>query len=580
MKKWKLKNKEQENMKVKTPWTDFYGDVPEHLEYSEGTIYDYFEENSLKRPNLVAYEYYGTKVTFREFTKKVIEAAKAFKAIGVKENDCVTVCMANTPQGIISFYALNMIGAISNMIHPLSGEKEIEFYVKKGKSNVIIVIDVAYEKVMNILPDTNLEHIIVAPVADDMSLITKTLYQMTLGRKSKVKNKTSEVIMWKDFIKNGAAYTGKYRIAKDKNDPAVILYSGGTTGTPKGILLSNLNFNSIALGSHKMCDPSDEGDSILAILPIFHSFGLAICVHTALCIGMKLHLIPSFKPQNFASLVKKYRPSFIAGVPTLYETFLKAKDIQKDDLSYLRCLLSGGDTLSPNLKREIDNFLKERGSKAEIRSGYGLTECCGATAVVPSNQYRDNSVGIPFPDAYYKIVKIGTHEEVPYNEDGEICISGPSVMLGYLDNEDETAQTLRLHDDNRLWLHTGDVGSMDENGFVYFRQRIKRIIISSGYNIYPSYVETVINNHPAVSTCTVVGIPHKYKVQVAKAFIVLRETYTLTEELKKEIYEHCEKNIAKYSIPYEFEYRESLPKTILGKIAYNKLIEEEQEKQK
>ncbi len=580
MKKWKFKSNKKETVKLKAPWTDFYGDVPAHLEYSEGSIYDYLEEKSINRSNLLAYEYYGTQVTYKGLMKKIREAAKAFRAIGVKENDCVTICMPNTPQGVIAFYAVNMIGAIANMIHPLSGEKEIEFYVKTAKSNVIVVIDIAYEKVMNILPDTNLKNIIVAPVAEDMPLVTKMLYKATLGRKTKIKNKTQEVILWKDFISKGINYTGDYRLSKDKNDPAVILYSGGTTGTPKGILLSNLNFNALALQSHKMCDPSTEGDTILAILPIFHSFGLGVCIHTALCIGMKLYLLPSFEPKKFSSIVRKYKPSFLAAVPTLYESLIKGKDIQNDDLSYLRCLVSGGDTLSPKLKHAVDDFLKERGSKAQLKSGYGLTEGCGASCLVPTDQYREGSIGIPFPDVYYKIVKIGTNEELPYNEDGEICISGPTVMLGYLDNEDETAQTLRIHDDNRIWLHTGDVGSMDEDGFVFFKQRIKRIIISSGYNIYPSYVEGIINNHPAVATCTVVGIPHKYKVQVAKAFVVLKDTYTLTDELKKEIYEYCEKNIAKYSIPYEFEYRESLPKTMLGKIAYNKLIEEEVNKQK
>ena len=234
-------------------------------------------------------------------------------------------------------------------------------------------------------------------------------------------------------------------------------------------------------------------------------------------------------------------------------------------------VICGGDSLDPTLKNKVDKYLKEHGSKAEIREGYGLTESAGATCLTPNDYYRKGSIGVPFPDTYFKIVIHGTHEEAPYGTDGEICISGPSVMIGYLDNLNETVQTLRLHEDGRIWLHTGDIGSMDEDGFVYFKQRLKRIIISSGYNIYPSHVEKIINEHPSVLTSTVIGVSHPHKVQVAKAYVVLKDGVQLTDDLKKEIEEHCKKNLARYSMPASFEYRDSLPRTLVGKIAYREL---------
>lgn len=568
----------KKNKDNKTPWVKYYKDVPAHLEYSKGSIYDYLEENSLKRLDLPAYDYFGTVVTFDGFLKKINTAAKAFKAIGVKENDCVTICMPNTPEGLIAFYAVSEIGAIANMIHPLSAEKEIEFYINKAKSSIIVTTDIAYDKIMRIESHTSLEHIIVVPIDEEMPLVTKFMYKVTMGRKTKYPERTDKVLFWHEFDKIGSSFTGSFRAIKDKNDPAVILYSGGTTGNPKGILLSSYNFNSLALQSHLMCDPSKEGDTILAIMPIFHGFGLGVCTHTTLCLGMKLYLLPTFSPKKFASIIKKYKPSFIAGVPTLFETMITSKDLEKEDLSYIRCLVSGGDVLPPKLKYATDKFVSERGSHAQLRAGYGLTEGCGASCLVPTDNYREDSIGIPFPDVIYKIVKVGTHDECAPNEEGEICISGPTVMLGYLDDEDETALALRVHEDNRVWLHTGDIGCMDEEGFVYFKQRLKRIIISSGYNIYPTYVEGIINNHPDVATCTVIGVDHPHKVQVAKAFIVLKPNVELTEKVKKSIKDYCIENLAQYTIPYSFEYRESLPKTLVGKIAYSKLIEEEKNK--
>ena len=568
--KRKIKNNEIKN--INAPWVKYYGDVPAHLDYFQGTLVEMIEASANKYPSLVAYEYYGLTCTYQEFYKKIEETAKALKAQGVKENDRVTICMPNTPQGLFAFYAVNMIGAIANVIHPLSAEKEIEFYLNVSKSKFLITIDISYEKIMNIIDNTKVEKIIVASAANDFGRSMTFLYWLTKGRKINVKITRDNIISWKKFIESGKSFTGNYKCHKTAESVAAILYSGGTTGTPKGIMLSNRSFNSVATQAGIMCH-AKTGESVLSIMPIFHCFGLTVCIHTPLSNGMKCILVPDFSAKKFVGLIRKHKPNFVVGVPTLFDGLIKS-EFGPDELSVITNAICGGDSLEPTLKERVDNFLKEHGSKAEIREGYGLTESAGATCLTPDNYYRKGSIGIPFPDTYFKIVINGTHEEAPYGTDGEICISGPSIMSGYLDNIDETLQTLRVHDDGRVWLHTGDIGSMDEDGFVYFKQRLKRIIISSGYNIYPSYVEKVINEHPSVLSSTVIGVSHPHKVQVAKAYIVLKPEVDLTDDLKKEIEEHCRKNLAKYTMPAYFEYRDSLPRTLVGKIAYKELEKE------
>lgn len=569
---FKRKTKSNEVQEINRPWTKYYGNVPASLNYFQGTLAEMIESSATKYPDLDAYEYYGLSCTFSEFYAHIEETARALKAQGVKENDRVTICMPNTPQALYAFYAVNMIGAVANVIHPLSAEKEIEFYLNISESNFLITIDISYEKIMNIIDNTKVQKMIVVSAANDFGRTMTFLYWLTKGRKINVKIERDNIISWKRFIESGKEYSGNYKCHKTADSVAVILYSGGTTGTPKGIMLSNKNFNAVATQAGLVCHTT-PGESVLSIMPIFHCFGLTVCIHTPLSNGMKCILVPDFSAKKFVGLIRKHKPNFVAGVPTLFEGLIK-NNFGANELSTVKHAICGGDSLDSKLKARVDKFLKEHGSDAEILEGYGLTESSGATCLTPDRNYRIGSIGIPFPDTYFKIVIHGTHDEAPYGTDGEICISGPSVMVGYLDNLKETVQTLRVHDDGRIWLHTGDIGSMDEDGFVYFRQRLKRIIISSGYNIYPSHVEKIINEHPAVLTSTVIGVAHPYKVQVAKAYIVLKNDFELTADLKKDIEDHCKKNLAKYSMPAIFEYRDSLPKTLVGKIAYKELEKE------
>lgn len=554
------------------PWYKYYGSNNK-INYPDLTIYELIEKTANTYPSNYAYEYYGKKVTFREFITKIKKTASALTNLGVKEGDRVTICMPNTPVAIITFYAINMIGATASMIHPLSSANEIEFYLNASNSKYILTIDLVYDKVVSIVKKTKIKKIIVSSVSDDMSKTKHALYWFFSGRKNKIE-KDENAIFYSELLKL-SAYDSTFKgIKHSKDDEAVILYSGGTTGSPKGIILSNLNFNALAMELEMaVADTAKPGNSLLAILPIFHGFGLAVSIHTPLYIGMKVILVPDFSPRKFGGLLKKYNPNFIIGVPTLYEALLKTK-LGKFDLSHLTCAVSGGDNLIPEFKREIDDFLKKHGSKAKVRCGYGLTESTGACCLNPKSEYRDNSIGIPLPDMDFKIIRSGTLEDADFMEDGEICISGPTVMIGYLNSKEETNKVKIKHHDGKIWLHTGDIGCMDKDGFVYFKGRLKRMIISSGYNIYPNYMEDIIKKHEYVDTCVVIGIPHPYKKQVPKVYIVLKDGIKPTANIKKSIKKYCEENFVRYSWPYEYEYKDVLPKTLIGKVAYRDLEKE------
>ena len=527
-------------------WINKYKDARANLEYPSGSMIDALTQVSRKYPEYFAYEYFGKKVTYRNFMRQIENVAKSLKNYGVDKDDRVTICMPSTPEAICTIYAANLIGAVANMIHPLSSEKEIENYVNQSDSKFILILDSVLDKVLNIKRNTKLQKIIVARPDTSMPPLMHYLYKITnYKKKIKIPKDDDDIVLWNTFISSAKDFVGVCYEKREANDLAVILYSGGTTGEPKGIMLSNLNINALALGAHELIKQTIPGNSVLSLLPIFHGFGLAVCIHTPLLSGMKCILIPQFNAKKFGDLIRKTKPNFLVGVPTLYEALLKQK-LKKRDLECVEAVISGGDILTPELKKKVDEYLKQYGSYATVRPGYGLTEATAATCLTNEGEYIEGLIGVPFPDTYFKIVKINTLEEADIGTDGEICISGPTVMMGYLNNEVETNQTLKYHPDGKLWLHTGDVGAMQEDGTIVFKQRIKRIIVSSGYNIYPSYIENVIVSHKDVLSCAVVGVPHKYKGQVAKAYIVLKDGVELTGKIKKEIIELCKKNVSIY----------------------------------
>ena len=565
--------------KVKTPWMPFMNGIPAQLDYFEGSMCEAVENIAEKYPSVIAYDFMGSHTNYRRCVEEIHACARALRAAGVKENDRVTIAMPNCPQAVSMFYAINMVGAIANMIHPLSAEGEIEFYLNDSKSVAALTLDQFYGKFESIRQNTPaLKTLIVASIKDALNPVMKLGYALTEGKKVPKLPEDGSYITWKQFIANGKSFTGDPRVNRVGAQPAVILYSGGTTGVTKGILLSNLNFN--ALGAQIIATNPiySVGDKMLAIMPMFHGFGLGVSIHSMLVNGGRCVLVPRFTPQTYAELLRKHKPNFIAGVPTLYEALLRLDGLDDLDLSCLKGMFSGGDSLPVELKKRIDAFLKDHKATIEVREGYGTTECVTASCLTPSGLAREGSIGIPFPDTYYKIVMPGTEIEVPYGQEGEICLAGPTVMMEYVNHPQETADTLRKHADGLTWVHTGDLGVMDKDGYIYFRQRIKRMIVTSGYNVYPSQIEGILDKNECVHMSCVIGVKDPYKMQKVKAFIVLKPDYEPSDETREKIMDYCRKHIAKYALPYEIEFRDELPKTLVGKVAYRILEEEEAKK--
>ena len=565
---------------AKRPWLGSLGEVPATLDYFQGSMVETLENVAKEHPNYIAFDFMGKSTSYKDMVANIEKCARSLRTIGVRENDRVTIAMPNCPQAIYVFYAVNMIGAVANMVHPLSSEKELEFYINESESVTVVTLDQFYHKFEAIRENTCVVNIVIARIRDALSRPLRVGYMLTEGRKIKKIPADAPVILWDEFMRLGKACFWKYRVKRGADDPAAILYSGGTTGTTKGILLTNLNFN--ALGE-QVCATNPmfrPGDKMLAAMPLFHGFGLGVCIHTMLSHGGRCVLVPRFTAESYSRLITKYRCNFIAGVPTLYEALLRLPNMDNADLSSLKGVFSGGDSLSVELKKKFDRFLYDHKAVIQVREGYGTTETVTACCLTPVNKAKEGSIGIPFPDTYIKIVKPGTDEELPYGEEGEILLAGPTVMKEYIKHPEETAQTLRRHADGLTWVYTGDLGVMDSEGFIYFRGRSKRMIISSGYNIYPAQLENIFDANELVQMSCVIGVPDPYRMHRPKVFVTLKPGVEPSEETRKTIMDYAAKHIAKYAMPKELEFRESLPKTLVGKVAYRQLEEEEAAKRK
>lgn len=557
---------------ISAPWLSSYGEVPAHLDYSDKTMSQAVLDTAAAEGDFPAMTFMGRKISYTELAENIELTARSFYALGVRTGQRVLVCLPNVPQAIYCLYGLNRIGAVPSMVHPLSAVGEIVHYIDEASCDVAVTLDQFYAKFLEVRAQRPFSKLVIARVSEELP------FPLNLGQKLLTERKFPKLVedggtlSWNSLLKLGRAYEGSYVFdEKDCRSEAVVLFSGGTTGITKGIMLSDLNFNSLAQQTAAMSNEEVHHCKMLAAMPVFHGFGLGVCIHTVLFIGGTSILVPRFNVKSYANLIKKTRPNFIAGVPTLFEAITRNEYLDGADLSCLRGVFSGGDSLTVELKKKFDKFLADHHAGIRVREGYGTTECVTASCLTPYNKEKEGSIGIPFPDTYYKICKPGTCEEMPYGEEGEICLTGPSMMLGYINHEEENANTLRRHDDGHIWLHTGDLGVMDEDGFIYFRQRIKRMIVTSGYNVYPSQLENILEGHPAVQRSCVIGVPDPYKMQKIKAFVVLAKGWENTPETIDSIMAHCRKHIAKYAMPYMIEVRDSLPTTLVGKVAYTQL---------
>lgn len=555
---------------IPEPWAKYYTKEELNIKIPDISMYDQVKKSSYLYPNYIAYEYMGRKCSYQNFIKEINAYAKVFTKAGVKHGDIVTIMLPNMPNVLVSLYALNKIGAIANMVHPLSSEEEILFSLTSTKSKHLIMLNTFYTKIENIIDKTDVKEVIFASASDYMPFFLKVGYNLSQIGKYKKHPKRDKYLSWKGFYKK--YYSTEYiKFPKfGKDTPAVIIHIGGTSGTPKNVVIQNRAFILGALQEKISMKNLHAGDCCLAIMPNFHGFGLSVLMHTPLALGCYSILIPQFDAKKFDIMFHKKNPSCVLGVPTLYEALMSNNNVKNLDLSNLKYIVSGGDILPKSLENKMNEYLKEHNSLGKITQGYGLSEALAAVCLACDDVNKSGSVGIPLAGNQVKIIDPATRETLKYGDVGEICVHSKAFMQGYLNDESETNTALQVHKDGHVWLHTGDLGYMDEDGFVFYKGRLKRMIVSSGYNVYPSHVEEVIESHPAVLQCTVVGVPHPYKQEVPKAFIVLKEGY-IAMFVKDDIKAYCKKKLSKYMIPAEFVFRKRLPKTKLGKVDFKSL---------
>jgi len=559
--------------KIPMPWAKFYREEELNFKIPDISIYDQIKNSAEKYSDYYAYEYLGKKVKYKKLMKQVNIASVAFKKLGIRKGDIVNICLPNLPEAIISVYALNRMGAIAKMIHPLSAEQEIKESLISTKSKYLIMTDMFYSKIKDVIHSTGVKKVIFVSAANSMKFYMKLPYKiMNIGKFEKYK-RSKKFISWTEFYLSGL--NGKNIKFKHygKNTPAVILHSGGTSGKPKNVVLQNRAFVMSAIQEEMVFTGMHPEDSVIAIMPNFHGFGLSVCMHSTMVLGFKSILVPQFDSKKFDVLFNKTKPSAIVGVPTLYEALTNNNNIKNLDLSFLKYAISGGDLLPKKLEDRVNEYFESHNSQARITQGYGLTEALAAVCLGHDDINKSGSIGIPLPGNLMKIIDPATRKTLPYGEIGEICIHTRALMMGYLNDESETNMALQMHDDGYIWLHTGDLGYMDDEGFIFYKGRQKRMIICSGYNVFPAHVEEVIESHPAVLQCSVVGMPHPYKQEVPKAFIILKEGFHGLF-IKNEIKEFCKKNLEHHAIPYKFVYRKQLPKTKVGKVDFRKLMED------
>ncbi|HAL73912.1 MAG TPA: hypothetical protein DCM45_02320 [Clostridiales bacterium] len=566
------------------PWIGHYDPwFKSSMNYPELTMYEQVARTAGRWPDYPALNFMGSRITYRSLLEQIDQAAACLSSLGFKAGDVATLCLPNVPHAVVFFYAVNRLGGICNMVHPLTPAEEMSHYIRTTRSDYLIILDAMLAKQVSMLENSRIRKTIVCSMMDYLNLGLKIGFYITKGRKIAPVPRQDAFIKWSDFMGMAKA-DGNYQRVRGTHDCAVYLHSGGTTGSPKTIMLSSYNFNVLGIQGPQIVGIEDieksdpAGLSMVTILPLFHGFGLCMGLHTMMVNGFCSILVPQFSPEVLADVIIKSKPSYIAAVPTLFEGILKNEKLHKADLSCLKAVFCGGDSLTADLKDRFDAFIKAHNGTCSLREGYGLTETVTVCAVNPMLDSRDGSVGLPLADVLMKVVEPGTFNEVKVGQDGEFCINAPTMMLGYLDDPEATADTIREHPDGLLWVHTGDFGSMDSDGYFHFKQRIKRILKVSGIPVFPSQVEDTASTVPGVRLACAIGVPHPYKMQVVKLFVVPDAGVTDLDDLRQRIISHCEKTMLSYAVPREIEFRDDLPRTKVGKIDFVSLERIELEK--
>lgn len=554
---------------IDKPWLKYYSEEARNAKVPKFTIYEYLWENSKKHLNDTALNCQDRKVSYGEMFEQIERAAHAFVNLGVNPNDVVVIVTFTTPQTIYSIYALNRIGAIPNLIDPRTSSDGIRKYILETNAKYVLTLDILTQKMEQAITDTDVQKII---TISTINRFTNKLHAIFKFQKQK------KILPWHLFIRR---QEGKLPpITYRENSCCAIVHTGGTTGIPKGVMLSNENLNTMVINAKFSEESYGTGNVFLNIIPPFVAYGLVNAMHMVLSCGMENVLIPRFNPAVFDELILKYRPTHILGVPTHYARLFGSKKLEGVDLSFLKMVGVGGDSLSAEMERHIADFLHAHGANIPIATGYGMTEVSAAACGFHKKANRIGSVGIPFINTVIRIVDAETGEEKTYDEQGEILISSPAVMLGYDHNPEETDMVIFQEKDGRRWMRSGDIGHMDRDGFLYVDGRCKRIIIRySGLKVFPSQIENVIATHPKVRECCVIGWPDEPHPQgkIPAVYAVLEEE-TNKEKVKCELINLCMKNLPEYAQPIDFIFIDKMPLTDNGKIDFRVLEDMERSK--
>lgn len=553
------------------PWLKYYDQKFIDQTLPALSAFEYVCQRSKNHLNDTALEYYGRKFTYADLIVNVKKTAAALRGAGVKKGDIVTVVSIMTPEIIALFYAADMMGATLNLVDPRYSVEGIREYIEEVDSHLLVCLNVVYERCRQAAKRTNVEKVIVLSPADSLPPVMAVGYKLTTPDKNKY---ASNVIRWKQFIKGGEGQS----TAAEPYDPdhaCVVVHTGGTTGSPKGVMLTDDCFNGIALQFQAYPKLFHRGQKLMNVMPPFIAYGFACGIHLPLVLGFTVIIIPNLDPAKLGSLVLKHKPEHMFGVPTHYQQLAADPKLRDKDLSFIINYAAGGDFLSRGAEQTVNDFLAAHGARYPIAKGYGMTEVSSAATVAAGLDNKPGSVGIPMVNTVVAAFEPGTDQELPIGQRGELCISGPCLMKGYYNKPEETAILLRRHPDGRVWAHTGDMGYLDEDGFVYLDSRIKRMIIRhDGFKVFPSMIENVVSRHPAVHQCSVVGCADKDHTQgrLPFVYIVLKaDTTAKKKQVIRELERMCAEELPEYVQPVAYKFISSMPMTPVGKVDYRQL---------
>ncbi|MBQ8383222.1 MAG: acyl--CoA ligase [Clostridia bacterium] len=550
-------------------WMKYYSDEAKNTPIPKCTAYNYVKELNQNRLDFPALHYYGRDISFRELFSRVDETANAFAALGVKAGDIVSFLSVQIPETIAAVYALNKLGAAANTIDPRMDTASIERMIKNSGSSILVTIDIAFPKVRKIMESIDQDLIIVQSAADSLPFLKKVAMKLMTRTDVAYGDK---VVKWRAFMKCGenvvakeAPYVGDATVA--------ITYTGGTTGIPKGVVLTNDSMNAVAINFIHCDVVREEQDRFLGIIPIFSAYGMVCGMHMPLCMRITLVPIPKFVPATIGKLVKTYRPNHVISTPVFIELLMQSKEVKGMDLSFLRTLASGGDTMNEGLETKLNEFRKEHNMKYPLAQGYGMSELSAAASFCVNRVYKPGSVGIPSLTTTVSIFDPDTGEEKSYFEEGEVCITGPSMMKCYFNAPEETAHVMREHTDGRIWIHSGDVGYMDKDGFLYIKGRIKRMITRfDGHKVFPVNLESLVGAREDVHNCAVIGVNDRDHSQGQYPMVLVEMMPGVDSKATcKEIFEYCDVNVEERGKPVAVVHLDEIPLTGMGKNDYRLL---------